>query len=594
VSGGDQFIRLWQPTLGQSLGGLVCAQPVGAIAFAPDGRTLAAGKDDGGLVLLQTATPEVVQREITSAGGTDAGTDLRAETEYLRFRARRNLASFLAREGEPSSEKEWLEIHIAELEKLIKHQPERLNLQTEQVKALLQLAQLQGDDHSARERLASRAADHASRMSDANPSWWFAVELRAAALYHLGYALYRQQRYNDARAPLLEALELYRRLEKTDFDPDRGRAAQMATTFDLLGKIQRLRKKAGEAVLLFRESIASHQAVLRTEPLTEDRRAELCNSLGTFLQLAYMHNLVVEDKDPKWWDEALDTWRFHVQLLEQRVLYAPRDVERRNELANWLRMLDQPLCWQGVRDKRISPDEADDCSRRAVEHFEVCIQLEPNKPRHRGSRWRSTLERGALLVDLKRYPAAEQVFAEVDVHRKAMGEVESNEARTRHELEWAVARAMQSDNLAEASRILEQALRESRQELADPGKKEVQQRTHAILLRTLARVELYRKQHAKAFAALTESLSLPADQPMDRLVIGLLLGQCERMVYFDEKLTGKELVKAVQRYTDKAMETLREAIKMEPALRARLKKDPDLDGLRQREDFKKLLKGGSP
>jgi tetratricopeptide (TPR) repeat protein len=589
VSGGDQFIRLWQPTLGQSLGGLDCAQPVDAIAFAPDGRTLAAGKADGGLMLLQTATPEVVQREITSAGGTDAGTDLRAETEYLRFRARRNLASFLVREGEPSSQKERLETHIAELEKLIKHQPERLNLQSEQVKALLQLAQLQGDDHSARERLASRAADHASRMSDANPSWWFAVELRAAALYCLGNARFWQERYNDARAPLLEALELYRRLEKTDFDPDRGRAAQMATTFHLLGTIQRFRKKPGEAVPLFRESIASHQAVLRTEPLTEERRAELCNSLGSLLQQAYMHNLFVEDKDPKWWDEALDTWRFHVQLLEQRVLYAPRDIERHNDLAKWLRILYQPLCRQAVRDKRISPDEADDCYRRVIEQFEVCIQLEPNKPGHRGSRWRSSLERGALLVDLKRYAAAEQVFAEVDRQLKAIGEVDSDDARKGQELEWSVARGVQSYNLAEASRILEQALRESRQELAGTGKKEEQQRTHAILLRTLARVELFRKQHATAFAALTESLSLPVDQPVDRLVIGQLLGQCERIVYYDEKLTAKEVEQAVQRYADKALETVREAIKMEPALRARLKKDPDLDGLRQREDFKKLL-----
>ena len=77
--------------------------------------------------------------------------------------------------------------------------------------------------------------------------------------------------------------------------------------------------------------------------------------------------------------------------------------------------------------------------------------------------------------------------------------------------------------------------------------------------------------------------------PADAYAAACCLSQCIPIVAKHDKLDDKQRKEAVQFYADAAMKLLRDAVSKGYKDVMHMKKDTDLDPLRQREDFKKLI-----
>ena len=79
------------------------------------------------------------------------------------------------------------------------------------------------------------------------------------------------------------------------------------------------------------------------------------------------------------------------------------------------------------------------------------------------------------------------------------------------------------------------------------------------------------------------------DAPADAYDAACFLSQCIPIVAKHDKLDDQERKEAAQFYGDAAMKLLRDAVSKGFKDVAHMKKDTDLDPLRQREDFQKLI-----
>jgi WD40 repeat protein/serine/threonine protein kinase/tetratricopeptide (TPR) repeat protein len=589
VVGSDRFIHLWQPELGQSVGRLDC--PVGALAlvFSPDGRTLAVGEASGQLRLLDAAAPDEVRRETAATSTADPTVDLQAETERLGVLARRNLASFLAGEGDAAGEKEALEQALAELDRLAAGAPELRSLQLDQVKLLRRLVLLKGVDAQARERFAARAAEVAGKLLAADPSVPQHTYQRADSLRLLGYTHYAARHQDEALAAAEAAVALFRRLlEQNPENP--GNHEGLAAALDQLGHIQEERKQPEQAIACYRAAAASSEVLARSYSFNEECRRQIASALGRFLTLSSpQKGLDAERKR-----ELADALRRYCDLLDQQVVQSPSDLPLRARAADWHRFWHYRP-WHGfVFEGVISPDEADDSYHRAVAHYAALVKLRPGEVAYRKQRATAFKEWGNMLDGKKQYGRAEKVYAALAEECKALKEREpqASDLHVDHceALRLHAGAVAEQSRHEEAARLLREALRLSREAIAAFGKQDRLQGNLAVLLRALADVELRRKDHAAAGTALEECVALPVEDAVHWLRAGELLGSCERLARKDDRLSAQQKEQAAKRYLDGAMTALRKAVEDEPEVRFLLERNPALDGLRQREDFKKLLK----
>ena len=79
------------------------------------------------------------------------------------------------------------------------------------------------------------------------------------------------------------------------------------------------------------------------------------------------------------------------------------------------------------------------------------------------------------------------------------------------------------------------------------------------------------------------------DPPGNAYDAGCELALCIPIVEKDDQLDAAKRQAAVQFYGDQAMAMLRQAVEKGYKNAAHMKKDTDLDPLRKREDFKKLV-----
>src|SRR5262249_49859203 len=77
--------------------------------------------------------------------------------------------------------------------------------------------------------------------------------------------------------------------------------------------------------------------------------------------------------------------------------------------------------------------------------------------------------------------------------------------------------------------------------------------------------------------------------PVDAYDAACFLSQCIPIVAKHDKLADKQRKEAAQFYGDAAMKLLRDAVSKGFKDVQHMKKAPDLDPLRQREDFQKLI-----
>ena len=105
----------------------------------------------------------------------------------------------------------------------------------------------------------------------------------------------------------------------------------------------------------------------------------------------------------------------------------------------------------------------------------------------------------------------------------------------------------------------------------------------------LAETLLERKDHAAAARAIGQFLQAAVELPRDAYTSACLFAGCTRLAATDDRLSEGERKERSSAYGDRALAALRQAIDRGFKDVAQMTKDADLEPLRSRADFQKLL-----
>jgi eukaryotic-like serine/threonine-protein kinase len=201
--------------------------------------------------------------------------------------------------------------------------------------------------------------------------------------------------------------------------------------------------------------------------------------------------------------------------------------------------------------------------------------------------------RGSLLLEMGRFKEAEQEFDQTLRIRKQLVAESPSQPELQTQLgstfyNWALVYFRQG-NFAAAKRLLMEGLPHRLAAVkARPGHPQdrLGYRGHLSLLPEVHAGLLEQEEAVHAAEAVRD---LGYDPPADAYDAACFLSRCVRRVSKHDKLDVKERQQAAQFYNDRAMKLLRAAVSKGFKNVAHLKKDTDLDPLRQRDDFQKLV-----
>jgi tetratricopeptide (TPR) repeat protein len=217
----------------------------------------------------------------------------------------------------------------------------------------------------------------------------------------------------------------------------------------------------------------------------------------------------------------------------------------------------------------------------------------PSPPEFRKDLATSHNNRGNLLRGTGRLPEAEKDLAQALSIRKQLAADFPNQPDLRNDLAGTCVNLallhQQQGNGAAAKRLLLEGRPHHLAALrANPRHPTYRQfyRNHLAVL-TAAHAGLLEQEDAIRTAETCRDLGWNA--PADAYEAACLLSRCVPIVAKHEKLDDKQRKQAAQFYSDAAMKLLREAVSKGYKDVPHMKKDTDLDPLRQRKDFQKLV-----
>jgi serine/threonine protein kinase/tetratricopeptide (TPR) repeat protein len=449
----------------------------------------------------------------------------------------------------------------------------------------------------------------------------------AQAYWRVGRIRNRLGQHQEAEAALLRSRDLHTRLAD-DFPGNpiyRVNLAQVSFGLNTLyldtGQPQKAETVSGQALTLCRQ-------------LTEEFPQQPAYRLGLARALNLRAtNLLTNSRA----GEAEAVYREALDVLDGLAAGARADAESRGELAQTHMGLGLVLRYTGR-------------GREALGHHEQVVALDrqlveqfPDQPNQRDALARGLTNLGNLLDELKRHPEAEAAWREtltiqrqlvarypgVPVYRKGMamilgnlaslrkgagrhGEAEKlyREALTlfrqlvdadpthpghRNDVAGAMVNlagllGLRQDFLA-ARRLLEEALPHHQAALNCNPHHVTYRRYYRNNRQRLAETHLALKDHAAAAAAGRELLQAAIEPPRDAYTAGCVLADCARLAAQDASLPEGKRAELATTYGDRAMAALRQAVAKGAREVAQMKTDPDLDSLRQRQDFQELLAG---
>jgi tetratricopeptide (TPR) repeat protein len=348
-------------------------------------------------------------------------------------------------------------------------------------------------------------------------------------LPRVGLMRYRLGELQEAEAAYRDALALQKQLA-ADF-PNRPEFRQeLATSHNNLGNLLRATGRLQEAEAAYRDALALQKQLAADFPTRPEFRQELAsshNNLGILLR---------DTGRPK---EAEAAYRDALALRKQLADEFPTRPDYRQELARSHNNLGNLLRDTG------RPKEAEAAYRDALALRKQLAADFPNQPDMQND-LAGTLVNLAILCNQRReFPAAKKYLTEAQPpHQVAL------KANPRH----PTYRQFYRNNLW-----------------------------------TLAQAQAGLLDRAAAVKAAEQIRDLGWDAAGNAYDAACALALCIPIVEKHEKLDADERQAAVQFYGDEAMKLLRHAVAKGFQDAARMKKDSDLDPLRGRDDFQKLL-----
>jgi tetratricopeptide (TPR) repeat protein len=287
--------------------------------------------------------------------------------------------------------------------------------------------------------------------------------------------------------------------------------------------------------------------------------------------------------------EAEGEYRRALDLFQQLARDFPAVPEYRQELAASHNSLGLLLQNTG----RLQ--EAEGEYRRALDLFQQLADDFPAVPAYRQELAVSHNSLGVLLADTGRGQEAEGEYRQAlglqqqlahdfpavpDYHNGLAGTLVNLALLAQRRQDWAGAR-----------RLLEEAVPYHQAALKANPRHPLYRTFFRNNTRTLAETLLHLGDHAAAAAAADRLAQFAVNPPNDLYNPACFLSRCVPLAAKDDKLPEAKRQELAKDYADRAMTALRQAVARGYKDAAHLKKDPDLDPLRRRDDFQKLLAG---
>jgi eukaryotic-like serine/threonine-protein kinase len=239
------------------------------------------------------------------------------------------------------------------------------------------------------------------------------------------------------------------------------------------------------------------------------------------------------------------------------------------------------------------PREAEPDYDQALSLFTQLAADFPARPQFRQELAQSLDSRGTLLATAGRLEEAGRDFDQaLDLYKQLAGDF-SNQPDLRNHLAGAcMNRAQlhqQQGDWAAAKRLLLEGQPHHLAALKANPRHPTYREYYREHLGLLTKVNAGLLKREEAVRAAETCRDLGWDAPADAYAAARFLSQSIPIVTKHEKLGDQQRAEAAQFYGDAAMKLLRDAVSKGFKDEASVKKDADLDPLRQREDFRKLI-----
>jgi serine/threonine protein kinase/Flp pilus assembly protein TadD len=399
----------------------------------------------------------------------------------------------------------------------------------------------------------------------------------AASHTSLGVVLAVTGRVEDAERAYREALKLQQPLA-ADFPTVPEYRRDLAGSHNNLGVLLRGTGRVEEAERAYHDALKVHQQLAADFPTVPDYRQGLAgshNNLGLLL------------KDTGRVEDAERAWRDALKVQQQLAADFPGVPDYRQGLAGSHNNLGVLLADTG----RI--EDAERAYRAALGVQQPLAADFPTVPEYRHYLATSHNNLGNLLRGTGRVEEAERAYHDaLKVHQQlaadfpTVSDYQNELAGTLHNLADLLRKRKE---LGPARQLLEQAASHHEAALkANPRHPDYRKsfRDHRS---TLVRTLLDLGEHGAA-ADTAAQLARDAVEPANDVYnAACFLCRCVPLAEHDARLSGAQRKDRAGAYADRAMATLRHAVQNGYQDAAHLKKDTDLDPLRRRADFQRLL-----
>jgi eukaryotic-like serine/threonine-protein kinase len=399
-----------------------------------------------------------------------------------------------------------------------------------------------------------------------------------AGLYNnLGLLLRSISRPTDAEAAYADALTIYRHLV-VDF-PTRPEFRQvLAGIYNNRGNLFHDDGRPKEAEAAHVEALAIRKQLVADFPDRPIFRRALAmsqNNLGWLFQTTQRL------------EKAETAFRDAVAAQKQVVAEIPNRPEFRRDLAKYQINLGNLLRDSGrVKEAKAAYDEALPLQMQLVTDF-------PNRPEYRDDLASGHSNLGHLLRDTERLKDAEAAYAEGLAIYKQLAANFPEVADYRNGVAGALFNLANAANrrrdFAAARKLLDEAFPYHQAALQTNPRNTYYREHFRNSLVELSQSCAGQGDRSAALAAATKRRDLGWDAAVDAYEAACMLARSVPILEKDDKLAAAKRQAEMQYYADQAMTMLRDAVAKGYQDAAQMKKDKELDALRQREDFKKLV-----
>jgi serine/threonine-protein kinase len=381
----------------------------------------------------------------------------------------------------------------------------------------------------------------------------------------------------EAEAAHRDALEIRKRLVE-DFPAVPQHWQDLAASHNNLGNLLKDTGRAKEAEAAYSNALELRKRLATDVSAKPQHQQELAlshNNLGVLLE---------ETGRPT---EAEAAYRNALDIQKRLAADSSAPPSYRQELAVTYANLGNLLSDTG------RPKEAEAAYRDAVALRKRLAADFPTVPAYRQQLARSYHNLGILLKDTGRIPDAEAAYREaVAILQRlaadfpSMPDCHNELANT---LDGLAELAQGRKDYQSALQLLDLARPHTQAALASNPRHPFYRRVYRDHRQTLAATLLGLGEHASAAEAAADLAGIAFDPANDAYQAASFFARCMPLAEMDRACTARQRQELARSYGDRAVQSLRQAIATGYKDIAHLQKDKDLDSLRQRDDFKKLV-----